>query len=295
MTTNSGGQHIVHSITLGVTTTGNTAGLSLMMLAVLLGHVLPGQITIRSEGADKAALDNFYFNQLLDLARIKGVEVTVTYANSQGIRAARQWLLEQRRSQWLLMLDDDVVVEPDLVANLHFAADQLSEQDKPWGFICAAKPDVNNSRGYGDFSNSPQPVEKFKTTGAANMVFDRRGHSPETLPLLWLDTGCCLLNVHAIHDQLTEVAFDMHTTNFNAGGEDTVFGLLCAKAGLPGYFVTCSTAWHLEKPKVNFSEMPARAQAILRTIEQHGMSAKDLEKFCTYLPRHTSPDPTQGV
>ncbi len=245
----------LQDVTYGVSTTGNMKALCMSISSILLGTHLPCAIISRSEG-EYPAFSEFYLEQLADLARIKGVSFNITVEPSRGIRYARDWLIASCLTKYLHMGDDDVIYETNNLCRLHLAA--TGKEDKTLSFIQGTKADVNNRRGYNDFSKKIF-TDADATDGAGyNFIWEGFGkvvRSPTC------DTGNLLLHLPNIKAAGAKFEHFEHSTN--SSGDDTLFALLLRKAGLDGYFATGARAWHLEKPKVtSFNEFAARKNLV---------------------------------
>src|SRR5690606_40274409 len=62
-----------------------------------------------------------------------------------------------------------VVYDPECLSYLMTAtelAESMTTEDRStaeWGYICGTKPDVNNRRGYGDFSRSEEHTSELQS------------------------------------------------------------------------------------------------------------------------------------
>lgn len=265
--------------TWGCTTTGNIQALCMSVMSVLLGQSLPNQILIRFEG-EFPCFDNFYLAQLAELARHKKVDFSLHVAKSQGVRFARDWLMRKTITPYLWMGDDDAIYAPYCLTEFAEAVRELVNNRRPekWGYVVGNKPDLNNRRGYEDFSTTPIPSETAANHSSFNQFYE--GES-RTVLHEHLDTGNVVLNVHPlIRDG---VSFNPFPKSFNSGGEDTLFALQCNQKGHQGYFRTRADAFHLEKPQVRFGEFAARKTALLRECELLGIPTHRIEGMMPWV------------
>ncbi len=250
--------------TYGVSTTGNMKALLMSLSSILLGRDLPSKILIRMEG-EYPSTSEFYLEQLFDLARIKGVSISLTVEESRGIRYARDWLIDNTTTPHLWMGDDDVIYDHECLFTFYQALGQLDQTKL--AYINGTKADVNNRRGYRDFSKRVYRAKDAKDGAGYNFIWEGESklvRSPTC------DTGNLFVNVGAIKGSGCRFEYFSHSTN--SSGDDTLFSLLCHKAGLEGYFATGARAWHLEKPAVtSFNEFAARKNLVYAQALNIGM------------------------
>lgn len=247
-----------------IPTTGNQQALLISLTAILQGLTLPRKILIRSEG-HFPAFANFYLEQLSDVARQRGVEFQFAVTPSKGLRYAVDWLLDNCGVNRMWLVADDVLPDVGALTALHEAVQQLEssihQESRLWGYVCGLKQDVNNRRGWPDYSQ-PDPV-------AAHDYCPTYGNYTATSPMVvrnrLLDNSHAMFNVREINSRmLMETAF---TYGFQSGGDDTLFGLRIINEGLGGWFCPLSRAFHLEKEAQNFNEPTARAESLLRQLQ----------------------------
>ncbi len=205
------------------------------------------------------------------MARLFGIEFTMTVAKSKGIRAARDFLLDNCKTSYLWMGDDDVVYSYDCLELLHEATSAKFN----FSYLCGSKGDVNNRRGYGDFQIKLHTAKDLHDNCPFTWFYDKadcRGKYPE---IFTADTGNMLVNIAAIRK--FNVKFSVFNESLNSGGEDTIFALECGKAGLHAYFVPSAQSYHLEKEQVRFNEFAARGEMILRAAELRNYSGAQMD------------------
>jgi hypothetical protein len=245
---------VANDVTFGVSTVGNIPALHLCLLSILSGPTLPSRILIRSEGPFPSFCD-FYLEQLAELSRIKGVIFSFNVTPKLGARKGCDWLMENCNTEMLLMGDDDVIYEQDALASLRTAVAAISRVRGNWAFIVGNKRDVNNRRGYGDFSQQPLDPNSLEDFSSTNLYY---GYAsvPIYPQCVALDTGHVLLNLGALRH--TGLKFACYGEDYNSGGYDSLMGMRITSAGLKGYFDHRSKSWHLEKEKQNFNEFSQR-------------------------------------
>lgn len=268
-------QRIMQEVTFGVTTSGNIRALTMALASVLQGNVIPAKIILRFEGS-VPGMNDFYLEQLACLARFKFVDFQLSIAASVGIRAARDWLIDTTTTTFLWMGDDDVIYAPHCLEELmqgYTNAVKMSARHAV-GFINGNKPDLNNRRGYGDFTLVSLDSRNVKDRDSYNQPF----HGPgRTVFHNTMDTGNVLIHVH--NTKAKKIRFSHFGRSYNAGGEDTLFALLCHRAGLLGFFHTRADSFHLEKPEVRFGEFAARKNMLLRECELLGIDPVNIENM----------------
>jgi len=277
---------IAQDVTFGVNCIGNVQALSMCLVSVLTGSAVPRGITVRMEG-ELPSFSNFYLEQAAALAAIKGVSFRLEYAQSKGVRHARDWQMRECPTQFLWMGDDDCFYTHyclrNLVDGLNMTAENFRATDEEGnacaiGYINGTKPDINNRRGYGDFST--KVIDTRTITNGASMNQFYTGFA-DTVSTKTMDTGNVLLNLKALGDR--GLWFSKFHESFNSGGEDTLMGLHCHKERAYGYFAPLACAIHLEKPKTNFNEFSARGEMLLRACEQLGIDKAGLQEFMPWL------------
>lgn len=256
------------------------------MTGIANSSVLPARVLIRAEG-QFPIFDDFYLAQLADVLRQKGCEFHWALCAPQGLRGSVDWLLNECHSRYLLMVADDVLIDPLAVERLSQASASLDSTvgTEAWGYVVGNKQDVNNVRGWPDYSQKPiRAVTDYATTYG---VYDVTPTSVLVRNHL-LDNSFALFNAAAIRKRrVTETQFPY---GFQCGGDDTLFGWVLRKAQLPGYFMPMAQAFHLEKPQgaQNFTEPAARAEALLRQAQLLGISLTraEIEQMFPYTKRY---------
>jgi hypothetical protein len=243
--------------------------------SVLNATVLPGKIQIRFEG-ELPGFGEFYLEQLAEFARFRGVDFVMQVAKSKGIRAARDWHLDNCDTQYFWMGDDDVVYAYDCLQYLHEGAEVLRKKfSAKLCYICGSKGDLNNRRGYGNFQMSIHKKEDVHDNCAFNWFYDKQdchGLYPE---IYTADTGNMLFNMEVVRQH--DLRFSLFEESMNSGGEDTLFALETRHRDLKAFFVPSAQAFHLEKPVVNFNEFAARAEMVLRVADLRGYKGEHLD------------------
>ena len=244
------------TVTLGISTLGNLAAVKLCLSAVLTAPVIPGKIVLRTEG-QFPDFANFYLEQLVDLARLRGAAFTICRSRSKGIRAARDWQLEHCATDYLWMLDDDVLPIFNCLERMLWARPLLSAD---WLWIAGVKVDVNNRRGYADYHTRPiAPAANQRIS--QNHFYDLTTAKPYYGPMADLDTGNVLLRMKRVRE--LKLSFSLlEDDGPNAGGEDALFAHAAVRKGGCGYLVPSAQSIHLEKEKVTFNDQVARADAV---------------------------------
>lgn len=270
---------INNRVTFGVGTVGNVQALLLCLSSVLNGTVLPGRIIVRSEGSFPS-FANFYLEQLSEVARIKGVEFFIATIKSKGARAGCDWLLDISQSEMLWLGDDDVMFEHNALEELIEAQAVIAKAVPHWGFIVGNKRDVNNRRGYGDFSQKELDPENLKDFDSTNLFYGYRktDRYPECVAL---DSGHVLLNMEVL--RYSGLKFTVFEDDFNSGGYDSLLGMRCTQAGYKGFFAHLSKSWHLEKEKQNFNEFTQRKAYLARAATALNLDKELLTKVFGWI------------
>jgi len=251
--------------TVMVTCQGNIRALCMMLFSVLNSRYVPHRIKVRLEG-DLPGFDDFYLAQVAEFARLAGVRFDISVFVSEGIRAARDWMLDECQTDYLWMLDDDVLVSPTCLVELcraKFPDDGVALQ--------GGKPDLNNRRGYKDFFKGVHPRSILRDGASPNHRYDQL---PEGLPanvatqsyrIHTIDTGNVFLRMSHIREK--NLRFSLWPDSVNSGGEDTLFAMSIYRAGLAVYFCPYAVANHLEKPDIRFKEDAARCEMVSRAAD----------------------------
>jgi hypothetical protein len=270
------------TVTVGISSKGNTQALTMCLTSVLTSSVLPLAIQVRLEG-DPSGCSNFYFEQLASLASLRGVAFQFSVFKSTGVRDSRDWQVSNCQTPWLWMLDDDVVVD-------HLCLEAYQEASYPLGadlgFFAGSKPDVNNRRNYPVFDTTPVTKEVFLMTSNHNhnLIYRPSEFLGVSAPAEVLDTGNCILNVQKIKE--VGIKFRQFPDQFNPSGDATTVSLALNKAGLKGFFVPAAVAYHLEKPNGGFNEFEARGEMLLRLCEVKGYDKSILKNWMPGVKRN---------
>lgn len=105
-----------------VPTCDRPAALAVTLTSLLAQTVSPLRIVVSDQGQACPVQMQRETQAVLRVLRAKGHRVeTLRHLPRRGLAEHRQFLLEQARAPYLLFLDDDVVVEPDLVSRLRSA------------------------------------------------------------------------------------------------------------------------------------------------------------------------------
>jgi hypothetical protein len=252
-----------NGITIAWTTNGNVKGLLMSLSSVLLGSEMPSSILIRFDG-QFPSFGEFYLEQISELCRIKDVSFAVIVEKECGVHQARESLLNNSPSDYVFMVDDDVILEYDAVQKMTEAARFCIRREFQFPFICGGKIDVNNRRGYGDFSLEPV-LFTGREDCSTHLLYHFKDTEIHLCKITAADSGCMLVNRPFARN--LGVTFAPKDVTFKVGGEDTLFGIMCVSKGHKGYFCPNVIGWHLEKSVPNFGQHEARAEIILRTAE----------------------------
>jgi hypothetical protein len=270
------------NITCSVATTGNLPGLCLTLSSILAGLFLPRYLIIRHEGG--AEFSSFYLEQLIDLARFRGVDVSIEFAPKSGVRLTRTAQLEECNTKWLWIADDDVIYDHRFLLNMnrHMNFGLLDHPEKLC-YLCGAKPDINaRAAEIAGFSNKIEPkTSLLNWDGRANLHW---GDPDELLsyriPMKYPDTGAILIyrpNVFLIGASF--MPFQEGESLPSAPGSDSLFGMQVMSKGGTGFFIPSAQALHLSKPASRFSEANSRTEAILASAYRLGVKPSDVADF----------------
>lgn len=231
--------------------------------SVATAYAVPAFVNVRLEG-EFSNFSDFYLEQIAEIFRLQGSEISFTRSTSKGIRYARDWQTDRCSTHLIWLLDEDVVVDYACLASLRLALNSDYKQ-----VVCASKLDVNNRRGYVDYSSDLQSPDNYKGTG-----FRYSGSGSVKTP--FLDTGNCLIN----HIVGRKYRFSVFPDSANCGGEDTLFSLRLRNDGIDLWHCLSAISYHLEKPLSScFSEFEARRESLLRACDVLGINKSLLKGF----------------
>lgn len=238
----------------------------MLCLAGMLNSTrLPTGIQLRLEG-ELPSFNEFYLEQLADLARLRGVLFQLHVARSTGVRDSRDWHIANCPTDYVWMLDDDVIPHAECLTEYLSVLERLVEDDfKKFGFLAGSKCDVNNRRNYPFFDTTVHGRTSVNEKSNHSLIYDYEECSGLCAPTRVLDTGNCFLFLKPI--RAAGVTFRQFADQFNPSGDATTFSLALDKAGLSGHFIPAAIAYHLEKPGGGFNEFEARGEMLLRTCE----------------------------
>lgn len=268
--------------TLGITCKGNMTALRMALAAALSGEAVPERILLRIEG-EFPGFGDYYFEQLVATAAFYGVDFQMAYARSEGVRVAKQWLLDNCQTPYLWISDDDVLPDSwclsEFSEQLPKVADECVTNSREWGFLAGAKFDVNNRRRYPDFSDRPHYLKEGDMLG--EMALQNLAYYPEDQAARFhltkiFDAGCVVLNVLAL--RRCRLKFTVSGPCAPSSGVDTLMALRCAKANLAGFFLPFAHAIHLEKPVSNFESGADRKEMLLRICDIEGLDHSIVDK-----------------
>jgi hypothetical protein len=245
-------------ITLGINHANSQEALSLCLSSVLLSKRLPGYINILCQR--EYPTGGFYLEQLISLARIYGVLINISFASRVGLAKAMGWQLANRFTPYLWLLDDDVIVNPDCLATFENGLKNLKPEV---AFLQGPKADVNNRRGYKDFSNT---VHHYPEEGKPFHI--HHGYSENySNPCTLIDGG----NVLLITPQLDGAdKFLRELWKNNSPAPDTMLAAWIHDKGFEGRLYPNAQSYHLEKPTgdLPFRELPMRAELVMQACKQ---------------------------
>jgi hypothetical protein len=268
-------------VTLGVSSKGNPKALMLCLSSVLTAQFVPKGIQIRLEG-EFPSFNEFYLEQLASLARFRGVEFSFSVFNSTGVRDSRDWQIAQCPTQFLWLVDDDVVLDARCL-QAYEAAGRANMFGAPEiAFLAGSKGDVNNRRGYPVFKMSELKWADAEKENNHNLFADIDDCWAQGVLTPVLDTGNVLLHMERIRSKGCKFQLFSKDDRFNPSGDATTFSLVLNKAGLKGYLVPAARAYHLEKPGGGFSEFHARGEMLLRLCDTKGFDKQIVKGY--YMP-----------
>jgi hypothetical protein len=149
---NSGFKRTVGDYSVGIPTIGREETLPAVLLSISFQKKLPKEVVVLDE-AKRPVSEHYFVNQALDVLSLKGVDVRIVRnRNREGIGSARIRLAKECTRSWVLMLDDDVVMEPTCIENLISAMERnLQKTAFSWAVpTCLLVPSNFSLDGYTD-------------------------------------------------------------------------------------------------------------------------------------------------
>lgn len=268
-----------------VSTTRADSSLQMCLSSVLLGSRTPEAIIINFNG-EFPGFGSFYLEQLAELARFKGVEFRMLVSPNKGVRKARQAILEAAVEFDLMWMgDDDAIYHWDCLRRFDKAYhNHVKPLDGTKCYLQGSKADVNNRRGYGDFSMEPQSLDGSGNANP-NRVYDYESLLDKMAPTKGFDTGNILFDPRQFVED--DISFDPFDDSSNAGGEDTIAGATARSKGYSGWLVPSAIAYHLESPTKHWSVMKERRELILRSANVLNLDVSELNDV--YAPYTKNP------
>jgi hypothetical protein len=206
--------------------------------------------TLTIAWCDNGMVDGKFMQGVTDVMLHSGVKVATTL-RSQGNQIGRQretivkaWY-EQNKSDWILWVDSDVVISPDVFMKLWDKRDAVEKPlltgvyfttDTPEEPLMVPSPTVFefvvNGNEVGIKRLHPLPKDKFLQVGAAGMGF----------VLMHRNVITRILEVEPNTPIFTEVG-----VNKSFMGEDIFFFALCNKANIPVWCDTSALVPHMKR------------------------------------------------
>lgn len=253
--------------TFAVSSTGDIKALLMCLTSVLMGRSLPTAIQIRMEG-EFPAFGDFLLEQIAELARMKNVAFSIHTFKGEGVRRGRQWHLLQSATDLVWMGDDDCIYQTmclnELLKGYRYLLNYRDLDNPAMAYIAGCKIDLNNRRGYTNFDTRVHLAKDLSDGCSFNHLYE---YTECTYPrVCTVDTGNALIDRANCHRE--GVAFTPFEDSVNAGGEDTLFGLLANRNGLEAFFAPNAIAYHLGRSGGTFvSELTTRAEMLLRACD----------------------------
>jgi GT2 family glycosyltransferase len=244
-----------------IPTYARPAALAVTLTALWAQTLPPARVVISDQTEDVSAFAAPEVANAVRLLEARGVEVeTHRHLPRRGMAEQRQFLLDRARAPYALFLDDDVVLEPDLLARLLRAM----EEHGP-GFVGSAliglsfRHDVRPHQQRIEFWEGPVEPEVVRPGGdawgrhvlhnAANILHiqERLGLTPErqrVYKVAWVG-GCVLYDV----DKLRACGgFTFWTELPEAHAGEDVLAQLRVMARFGGCGLIPSGAYHQQLP-----------------------------------------------
>jgi glycosyltransferase involved in cell wall biosynthesis len=249
-----------------IPTYGRPDALAVVLTSLLGQRVAPTQVFVSDQSEDGSATTSPLVAGVVRVLRQRGVEARLLHhPTGQGVAENRQFLLEQATTDYVLYLDDDIVLEPEAIERLvsamgelrcgavglamtglsHHADVRPGEQES----FEPVEPPVNPERVRKDGPG----WERWRLHNAANPTHlgERLGYGPRTPGARWTAykvawvAGCVLFDRSVLLDA---GGFDFWPQLGRHGyGEDVAAQLrVMERAGAVGLLPTAAN--HLELP-----------------------------------------------
>lgn len=235
----------MHSVLLDVTafigTIGNSRGLALTLQSVINQSAKPSQLVV-FDCSETLVMQDFYVQQLLQVAVVEGIEPHVVYAGKLPLDRMYSKMLTFKGGPLKWYCNDDVFYHHKCLETL---ASVLTLSGA--AVVCGTKPDITNQRGYADWSRR---AREHVADGSPPYAFYARwtGDAVRSVRRRHMDMGNALVDADQV--LAAKLNFDVHT-NKDVGttfGEDWVFGARCQAAGLTTLMCPQAQSYHLDKP-----------------------------------------------
>jgi glycosyltransferase involved in cell wall biosynthesis len=131
-----------------IPTIGREETLPMVLMALAHQVKLPSEVILLDE-AKKPVSENYCVNQALDVLSLKGCSIkTLRSRRKKGIGAARLRLASEASNEFVLMIDDDVVLEPTCAREL---LTNFNKEPVSWAVpTCLLVPANFSLDGYSD-------------------------------------------------------------------------------------------------------------------------------------------------
>lgn len=194
------------------------------LTALAMQSVLPCRVYVRDEG--KVEMFRYSGTRMLwNLLSRKGIELIYMRATQRGgIALARKELVEALHEESLILfLDDDIIMEPDAIANLI----SVMDSDSLLGFVQGEKVNLDPARMH---------------LNSVNRVNGQESQPKEPFPIYFGATGFLLLR----HEAILAIRWDIVTKFCVEGlaGEDIAMSLMIADK-YPCLGVPTSRCYHI--------------------------------------------------
>ncbi len=269
--------------------TGGARGTLGVTLAGLVGQqVLPARVVVRDQSPGAAAVSDPVVAGVTRVLRRRGVDVRLlAHPSDAGVAENRHHLLQQATAPYVLLLDDDILLEPAALARLCDAMGRLRCGAVGMAMTGLSYLDDRRPAEHAAFEPVDGPVEperlrkgdggweRWRLHNAANVVHlaDERGLRGGDAPERWCayrvawTSGCVLMDRAVLRET---GGFGFWSAIGSAGfGEDVVAQLrVMEKAGAVGLLP--SEAHSLELPT---SIMRREVDAYAAVLEHKGLAS----------------------
>lgn len=262
----------MEKVTVAIPTIGREEMLPAVLNSIALQSYPVDELIILDESS-KPVAENYATRQAMDLFSLQGTRVVLLRERrKQGIGHARYRLAEEARNDFLLQVDDDVVLRPDCLMELFTALTIFQSGVCNWAVPeCLLVPSDLVSDGYIDSPVYPDDPKVVEWTGKYPWFVPYYQYRSDVLDYLsCAGTQCILLRKEKVLEKCSAIK-DMG----RLPREDTVLTSLLGK----GVFTSTAKCIHYE----HMSQTDRSNWGTSMFYRLHEKAMNDPEQFAKFL------------